>query len=50
MNFKNTLLLAAATIFMISCAKTEKIPKVLKYVAEPHSYALPNEAAITHLD
>ena len=50
MNFKKTLLIAFATIFMMSCVKTEKETKVLKYVEEPHSYAQPNEAVITHLD
>ena len=50
MNIKNTLLFTVATIFMISCTKTEKPTEVLKYVEEPHSYAQPNEAVITHLD
>jgi leukotriene-A4 hydrolase len=50
MNIKNTLLFTVATIFMISCAKTEKPTEVLKYVEESHSYAQPNEAVITHLD
>jgi aminopeptidase N len=50
MNIKNTLLFTVATIFMISCTKTEKPTEVLKYVVEPHSYAQPNEAVITHLD
>lgn len=50
MNFKNGLLLALATILIISCAETEKTEEALKYVEEPHSYAQPNEAVITHLD
>lgn len=51
MNIKNAVLAVIATIFMISCAETKKEEmKALKYVEEPHSYAQPNEAVITHLN
>ncbi|AOW21131.1 M1 family metallopeptidase [Urechidicola croceus] len=51
MNIKNTIFLALTTIFLISCTKTKKEEvAVLKYVEEPHSYAQPNEAVITHLN
>lgn len=50
MNFKQSLLVVATLIFMISCTESKKEPEALKYVEEPHSYAQPNEAVITHLN
>ena len=37
-------------LFLASCANPKQEKPTLKYVDEPHSYAQPNEAVITHLD
>lgn len=50
MNFKQSLLVVTTLIFMISCTESKKEPEALKYVEEPHSYAQPNDAVITHLN
>lgn len=50
MNFKNALFVVTTLIFMTSCTEENKEPKEAKYVEEPHSYAQPNDAVITHLD
>ena len=50
MNRKQLLLVVATLIFMISCTDSKKGSERLKYVEEPHSYAQPNEAVITHLN
>jgi aminopeptidase N len=50
MNRKQLLIVVATLIFMISCTESKKGPETFKYVEEPHSYAQPNEAVITHLN
>jgi leukotriene-A4 hydrolase len=50
MNRKQFLIVVATLIFMISCTESKKGPETFKYVEEPHSYAQPNEAVITHLN
>ena len=50
MNRKQLLIVVATLIFMISCTESKKVTETLKYVEEPHSYAQPNEAVITHLN
>jgi leukotriene-A4 hydrolase len=50
MNRKQLLIVVATLIFMISCTESKKGTETLKYVEEPHSYAQPNEAVITHLN
>ena len=50
MNRKQLLIVVVTLIFMISCTESKKGTETLKYVEEPHSYAQPNEAVITHLN
>ncbi len=50
MNLKSKVLVIATTIFMISCTENKNSTEGIKYVEEPHSYAQPNEAVITHLN
>jgi aminopeptidase N len=48
---KNIFFILGCTIlFLASCTNPEQEKSTLKYVNEPHSYAQPNEAVITHLD
>ena len=47
MNIKSTLILLCSIVLFSNC-KEEK--EITKYVSEPHSYAQPNKAVITHLE
>jgi len=48
---KNIFIILSCTIlFLSSCTNPKQEQSTLKYVDEPHSYAQPNEAVITHLD
>ena len=48
---KKTLIIALSTLFIVSnCAEKKEEQKMQTYVNEPHSYAKPNEAVITHLN
>ena len=47
---KALLLLGCVILLFSSCQKTKKQPPLMTYIEEPHSFAKPNEAVITHLD
>jgi aminopeptidase N len=44
------IILGCTILFLASCTKPNQDKSTLKYVDEPHSYAQPNRAVITHLD
>jgi len=44
------IILGCTTLFLASCDNPKQDKSTLKYVNEPHSYAQPDEAVITHLD
>ncbi|MCH7774636.1 MAG: aminopeptidase, partial [Bacteroidetes bacterium] len=44
------IILGCTILFLTGCTNPKQEKSALKYVDEPHSYAQPNEAVITHLD
>lgn len=50
MNIKSILVTLFSSVFFLSCIKEDFKKEPLQYVLEPHSYAQPNKAVITHLD
>ena len=44
------IILSCTILFLTGCTTPKQEKSALKYVDEPHSYAQPNEAVITHLD
>ncbi len=44
------IILGCTVLFLTGCSTPKQEKSTLKYVDEPHSYAQPNEAVITHLD
>jgi hypothetical protein len=44
------IILGCTILCLASCTNPKQEKSTLKYVDEPHSYAQPNEAVITHLD
>jgi aminopeptidase N len=47
---KALLLLGCVILLFSSCQNTKKQAPLMSYIEEPHSFAKPNEAVITHLD
>ncbi|WP_282148889.1 M1 family metallopeptidase [Algibacter lectus] len=47
---KALLLLGCVILLFSSCQKAKKQTPLMTYIEEPHSFAKPNEAVITHLD
>ena len=50
MNIKSISVIVFSIICLSSCIKEDLKKEPSKYVLEPHSYAQPNKAVITHLD
>jgi aminopeptidase N len=44
------IILGCVILILTNCTNPKQEKSTLKYVDEPHSYAQPNEAVITHLD
>jgi len=44
------IILGCAIVFLASCTSPKQEISILKYVDDPHSYAQPDKAVITHLD
>ena len=47
---KTLLLLGCVILLFLSCQNTKKQTPLMTYIEEPHSFAKPNKAVITHLD
>ncbi len=48
---KKSIIAAISTLFiLLNCAQTKEEKTMQTYVEEPHSFAQPNKAVITHLD
>ncbi len=47
---KSIILFVSTFLIMFNCEKPKEEKTINTYVDEPHSYAKPNEAVITHLD